>query len=278
MPSLRALHAAGHQIQLVVTQPDKPGHRMKVMSPPVKVAARELGLEVFQPERIRAPETVERLRRLAPDVLVVVAYGQILTPEVIGIPRHGAVNVHASLLPRHRGPAPIPWTILLGDDRAGVTIMQMDAGVDTGPILNQRSTALAGDETTPRLEASLAELGANLLVVTLAGLPQGEIVARRQPSEGATYARRLTGDDGDLDRAMSAAEMDRRVRSINPEPGCWITLGNGRVKVLEGYVATGRIGEPGHPIQTSSGIYLLHAVQPPGGKPMLVDAYLRGRR
>ena len=160
MPSLRALHEAGHEIQLVITQPDKPGHRMKVTPPPVKVAAQELGLEVYQPERIRDPEAVERIRRLEPDLLVVVAYGQIIPPSVLGIPKYGAVNVHASVLPRHRGAAPVAHAILAGDRETGVTIMRMDEQLDHGPILAARTTVIAEGEDAVTLTARLAEIGA----------------------------------------------------------------------------------------------------------------------
>src|SRR5579859_7085257 len=142
VPSLRAVHGAGHEVQLVVTQPDRPGHRMKLTAPPLKVTARELGLEVFQPERIREAPAVERLRSLEPDLLVVVAYGQILPASVLAIPRLGAINVHASLLPRHRGAAPVARAILEGDLETGVTIMRMDEQLDHGPILASRSTPI----------------------------------------------------------------------------------------------------------------------------------------
>src|SRR5450759_1494346 len=166
VPSLRALQSAGHEIQLVITQPDKPGHRMKVTPPPVKVAAHELGLEVYQPERIRDPEPVEKLRLLAPDVLVVVAYGQIVPPSVLMIPKHGAVNVHASLLPRHRGASPVAHAILVGDRETGVTIMRMDEQLDHGPILATRATVIGPDDDAPALTSRLADMGAELLVET----------------------------------------------------------------------------------------------------------------
>jgi methionyl-tRNA formyltransferase len=278
VPSLRRLREAGHELALVLTQPDRPaGRGLQLRPSPVKEAALGMGLEVFQPARIRDPQALERIRAEKPEALVVAAYGQILPAGLLALPSLGALNVHASLLPRHRGPAPIQWTILMGDSTAGVTIMKMDAGVDTGPILRQRSIALMGDETAAGLESSLAELGADLLVSTLARLRQGSIDPMAQTEEGATHARRPTAADGDLDQDLTAVEIDRRVRALNPEPGCWITLGGARVKVLEGSLE-GAPGAKGHTLRTREGTYVIRTVQPPGGKPMPVDAYLRGRR
>ncbi len=251
MPSLRALHAAGHQIQLVITQPDKPGHRMKVTPPAVKVAAQELGLEVFQPERIRGPETVDRLRRLAPDLLVVVAYGQILTPELLGIPRLGAVNVHASLLPRHRGAGPIAHAILSGDHETGVTIMRMDEQLDHGPVLAQRTADIGPREDAVALTARLAGMGAELLVETLAQLD--ELRPIEQDHARATVAARLRREDGELDWDLPADEIDRRVRALQPWPGVTLPTVRGRVKVLSGHVEGER--------------YVLDVVQLPGKRP-----------
>ena len=238
MPSLRALHAAGHAILLVVTQPDKPGHRMKVTPPPVKVAAQELGLEVFQPERIRAPEAIDRLKRAAPDLLVVVAYGQILPPAVLEIPTRGALNVHASLLPRHRGASPIAHAILAGDTRTGVTIMRMDEQLDHGPVLAERATEIGPHEDAVALTARLAEMGAGLLVETLARLDG--LRAVEQDHARATVAGRLRREDGELDWDVPADEIERRVRALQPWPGVTLPTSRGRVKVLSGHVEAGR--------------------------------------
>ena len=194
MPSLRALHATGHEIQLVITQPDKPGHRMKVTPPPVKLAAQELGLEVYQPERIRDPESVEKLRALSPDLLVVVAYGQIIPPSVLAIPKFGAVNVHASLLPRHRGAAPVAHANLAGDRETGVIIMRMDEQLDHGPILAVRATVIAEGEDSVALTSRLAQMGAELLVDTVARLESIEAI--EQDHAGATPAPRLRRRSG----------------------------------------------------------------------------------
>lgn len=234
MPSLEALHAAGHDIRLVITQPTRPGHRMKATPPPIKVAADALGLEVLQPARIRAPEMVERLRELAPDLMVVVAYGQIIPAEVLAIPKRGAVNVHASLLPRHRGAAPIAYAILSGDAETGVTIMRMDEQLDHGPVLAVRRTAIGEGEDAAALTARLALMGAELLVETVGRLD--EIKAVEQEHAGATIAPRLRREDGELEWSMDAQEIDRRVRALQPWPGATLPTNRGRVKVLSGHV------------------------------------------
>jgi methionyl-tRNA formyltransferase len=234
VPSLEALHAAGHDIRLVITQPTRPGHRMKATPPPIKVAADALGLEVLQPTRIRAPEMVERLRELAPDLMVVVAYGQIIPAEVLAIPKRGAVNVHASLLPRHRGAAPIAYAILSGDAETGVTIMRMDEQLDHGPVLAVRRTAIGEGEDAAALTARLALMGAELLVETVGRLD--EIKAVEQEHAGATIAPRLRREDGELEWSMDAHEIDRRVRALQPWPGATLPTNRGRVKVLSGHV------------------------------------------
>ena len=235
----------------MITQPDRPGHRLKVTPPPVKVAADALGLQVLQPARIRAPEVVERLRELAPDLMVVVAYGQIIPAEVLAIPQHGAVNVHASLLPRHRGAAPIAHAILSGDAETGVTIMRMDEQLDHGPVLAVRTTAIREGEDAAALTARLAIMGADLLVETVGRLDQ--INAVEQEHAGATIAPRLRREDGELEWSMDALEIDRRVRALQPWPGATLPTNRGRVKVLTGHVEGDR--------------YVPDVVQVPGKRP-----------
>jgi methionyl-tRNA formyltransferase len=251
VPSLRALHAAGHDIQLVITQPDRLGNRRRITPPPVKVAAKELGLPVLQPERIRDADVIEKLRSLAPDVMVVVAYGQIIPASILSIPRQGAVNVHASLLPRHRGAAPIAHAILSGDRETGVTIMKMDEQLDHGPILAARSTMIGVREDARALTERLAALGAELLVETLARL--NEIEPLEQDHSRATVAPRLRREDGELEQSMPAEEIDRRVRALQPWPGATLPTARGRVKVLSGHVEGER--------------YVPDVVQVPGRKP-----------
>jgi len=252
VPSLQLLHKAGHQIQLVITQPDRPaGRGMKLTPPPVKVAAEELGLPVYQPERIRDPEAVERLRTIAPDLMVVVAYGQIIPRSVLAIPRLGAINVHASLLPRHRGAAPIARAILAGDAETGVTIMKMDEQLDHGPILAADSIEIKQREDAAALTSRLAVIGAVALVDTLKHLEQ--IEPREQDHSHATIAPKLSKEEGELDWRMDAREIDRKVRGLQPWPGASLPTKRGRVKVLKGHVEGDR--------------YVLDVVQLPGKKP-----------
>ena len=251
MPSLRGVASAGHEVLLVVTQPDRPGHRMKLTPPPVKVAAGHLGLEVFQPERIREPSVVERLRAAAPEIMVVVAYGQILSRQVLDIPSGGVINVHASLLPRHRGASPVAHAILAGDEVTGVTIMKMDEQLDHGPVLAAREVAIGRREDAAALTRRLAQVGAELLVETLARLDS--ITASPQDDARATLAPRLRREDGELEWSAGAAEIDRRVRGLQPWPGVTLPTARGRVKVLSGHVEGDR--------------YVPELVQVPGRKP-----------
>jgi methionyl-tRNA formyltransferase len=258
VPSLRALHEAGHEIPLVITQPDRPGHRMKVTPSPVKVATTELGLEVYQPARIRDAEVGERLHALNPDLLVVVAYGQIIPAPVLAIPVRGVVNVHASLLPRHRGAAPVAHAIMSGDRETGVTIMKMDAELDHGPILSARSVSIGEREDAVSLTSRLAEMGAELLVDTLARLD--DIAPVDQRHDEATIAPRLRKEDGELEWGMGAQEIDRRVRGLQPWPGATLPTKRGRVKVLSGRVEGDR--------------YVPEVVQLPGRKPVPAEQVL----
>ena len=250
---------------------------MKPLSSAVKTLAAELQLPIYQPERIRDEAAQARIRAVGADVMVVVAYGQILPARLIDAPQLGTVNVHGSLLPRHRGPAPVEWAILSGDTETGVTIMQMDAGVDTGPILTQERVAIAPDESAGRLEGTLAALGGQLLVRSLEDYAAGRIRPVPQPDEGATRAPRLTSEDGKLDPAtMSAEEMDRKVRALGERIGTWITVKGVELKVFRGH-ADGQLDE-GVAVPTTNGVYVAEEVQPPGGRRMSAAAWLRGRR
>jgi methionyl-tRNA formyltransferase len=277
-PTLNQLREAGHHIALVITQPDRLGGRgMRPLQSPIKLQATEMQLPVFQPERIRTDEAQARIREVGADVMVVVAYGQILPASLIEAPRLGTLNVHASLLPRHRGPAPVEWAILSGDSQTGVTIMQMDAGVDTGPILAQEPVPIAPDEIAPRLEGRLANVGGRLLVRTLDDLVDGRVEPIPQPAVGATHAPRLRSEDGKLDpTTMTAEEIDRKVRALVGRVGTWMTLKGVEVKVFRGH-PNGGVGE-GLPIETVSGVYVVDEVQPAGGRLMSAAAWARGRR
>jgi methionyl-tRNA formyltransferase len=278
VPALHALARAGHTIPLVVTQPDRPaGRGLKLSPPPVKQAAWDLKLSIFQPARIRDEDAIARLRSERPDAIVVVAYGQILPETLLHLTRLGALNVHASLLPRHRGAAPIQRAILAGDTQTGVTIMQMDAGVDTGPILAVERIAIAERETAAGLEVRLAALGAELLVWALEALVSGAIAPIPQPDAGATYAPKIRPEEGRLRLDMPAVEIDRRVRALTPDPGCRLTLPQGEIKVLAGHLPAGG-GKGGVPLQTADGTYIVEEVQPASGRRMSAEAWLRGRR
>jgi methionyl-tRNA formyltransferase len=256
VPSLRALATAGHEIALVLTQPDRPGHRLKLTPPAVKVAAEELGLPVLQPERIREPEAIERLRAAAPDLIVVVAYGQIIPRSILELPAKGVLNVHASLLPRWRGAAPVAHAILASDEFTGVTIMQMDEQLDHGPVLAYSEPIPIGPrEDAARLTERLSEVGARLLVETIAELDRLE--PREQDHERATLAPKLSREDGELDWNLPAAEIDRRVRAFQPWPGVTLPYHGERLKVLRGHVDGDR--------------YVPELVQAPGHKPRQVD-------
>jgi methionyl-tRNA formyltransferase len=231
---LRALHSVGHEIQLVITQPDRPGNRGKITPPPVKVAGQEFGLPILQPEKIRDPSVIERIRALKPDLMVVVAYGQIIPAELLAIPSKGVVNVHASLLPRYRGAAPIAHAILEGEHETGITIMKMDEQLDHGPVLSTSPTEIRPDDDAGTLGARMAEQGAEILVETLKRLD--EIHPIPQIERLATLAPRLKKSDGELDWSMEAREIDRHVRAFQPWPGVTLPTPRGRVKVLRGHV------------------------------------------
>lgn len=283
MPSLRALLQAGHRLQLVVTQPDRPGNRMRLTPPPVKVAAEDMGLEVFQPERIRAPESVARIAVAAPALIVVVAYGQIIPRSVLDIPPRGVLNVHASLLPRHRGAAPVNHAILAGDTITGVTIMLLDEQLDHGPVLATRETEIGPGEDAGALGGRLALMGAQLLVDVLARLDDLRPV--EQDHAAATQAPKLSREDGELNWGLPADEIDRRVRALQPWPGVTLPLGGRRVKVLRGRPLTGSgrpgevlaAGRDGVEVAAGHGSYLLQEVQPPGRRPMAPGALVTSR-
>ncbi len=215
---LRAL-AEKYQIVGVVTQPDRPAGRGHHVKPPaVKLLAAELGLPVVQPPKLRAPDAMEQLRLWSPELIVVAAFGQILRPDVLSLPPHGCINVHASLLPRWRGAAPIQAAILAGDGRTGVTIMKMDEGVDTGAMLSQEALPIGPDDTAGSLAGQLSGLGTGLLLETLPRYLSGELQPRAQGNEGATYAPTLKKEDGLLDTSRAADDLARRVRAFNPPP------------------------------------------------------------
>jgi methionyl-tRNA formyltransferase len=235
VPTLERIVSAGHHVLEVVTQPDRPrGRGQHPAPPPVKEAAERLGLPVYQPERVRRPEAVERLRALAPDAMVVVGYGQIIPQSVIDIPPLGILNVHASLLPKYRGAGPIQWAILRGETRTGVTIMRIDAGLDTGDMLAKAETEIGLDENAVELGRRLSVLGADLLTETLAEFAAGNIVPEKQDDSKATHAPLLKKEDGLIDWTWPAAEVHNRIRGLQPWPGAYTTLRGQTLHIWKG--------------------------------------------
>lgn len=234
LPTLKALIGSGYAIVGVVTQPDRPaGRGRKMQSPPVKSVALAHDLPVFQPKSLRTSEAVARLRDWAPDVIVTAATGHILSAGVLAIPTHGTLNVHGSLLPRWRGAAPIQAALLAGDAETGITIMCTDEGLDTGPMLSQRTIPIAPRETAASLHDKLAQLGAELLIETLPRWLSGELRPRPQPSEGVTVANRIRKEDGLIHWERSAPEIDRQVRAFTPWPGAYTFWEGRRLKIIE---------------------------------------------
>ncbi len=248
-PSIAAL--SGHpayQVVALVTQPDRPkGRDLKLQPPPTKIEANRLGIPVLQPERARNPEFVAQLAALAPELIVVAAYGQILPPSILELPRFGCLNIHTSLLPKYRGAAPIQWAILNGDAETGVTIMRMDAGLDTGPIVSQEKTSIRQLDTAETLHDRLAQLGAALLLKTIPDYVTGKMTERPQPSEGATYARKISKEDGQLDWTQPAGSLFNRVRAFTPWPGAFTFLGpkHKLLKIHAAELIENRSGSPG---------------------------------
>ena len=271
----------------VVSTPDRPAGRSGAPRPtPVSARAREIGLPLLQPARLRSPGVVAELAATGADLGVLADYGRIVPPSILTLPPHGILNVHPSLLPKHRGATPIPATILAGDAVAGVSIIRMDEGLDTGPIVAARSWPLGGDETAPEVEAEAARVGAALLVDVLPGWVEGRLTAIPQEDRGATMTRPLSRDDGRLDPSRPAAVLERAVRALRPWPGTFVELDGLRLIVLAASVAPAGEGDrPGKVVgdarglalATTEGRLVLEEVQPPGGRPMSGAAFLRGR-
>jgi methionyl-tRNA formyltransferase len=225
VPTLEKIIAAGHNVQEVITQPDRPKGRNQQLAPsPVKLAALRHRLRVYQPERIRRPEAVEHLKALAPDVMVIVGYGQIIPQSIIDIAPSGIINVHASLLPELRGAAPIQWSIARGYQRTGVTTMRIDAGLDTGDILDKWETGIGPEETAPELSLRLAEAGATILLQTLSNLVEGKAIAVPQDNARATFAPILKKEDGRIDWNSPAQQIHNLIRGFQPWPGAHSVL------------------------------------------------------
>lgn len=245
VPSLRRIVADGHAVAAVITQPDRAAgrHRNRLTPPPVKEAALELGLTVRQPTSLRDPDAIAELRALNPEVMIVVAYGQILRQEMLDIPTRGVLNVHASLLPKCRGASPIAAAILAGDDETGVSIMLMDAGMDTGPVLSQRREAISPNDTTGSLSERLSHLGADLLGETLSRWLAGEIEPQPQDNSQATVTRLIRKEDGAIDWTLPATGIWRRVRADNPWPGAHTTLDGEQITIWRAWPLSSDAGQ-----------------------------------
>ncbi len=285
VPALRAL-TAYYPILGAVTQPDRPsGRGMTLTPPPVKVAAAALGIPVIQPEKLRAPEATQQLRDWNPDLIVVTAFGQILRPDVLALPKYGCLNIHASLLPRHRGAAPIQAALLAGDSETGISIMQMDAGLDTGPILTQRTIPIAADDTGGSLFEKLSQLGGEVLMETIPAYIAGKLAPQPQPAVGASYFGMIKKEDGLLDFSRPAAELERKIRAFSPWPGTFLLWNGAPLKIHRAHVAAGntesgqRVVVAGLPaVGTAADMLVFDEIQPAGKKSMPGKAFLAGSR
>ena len=284
--TLEALIAAGHEVTLAVTQPDKPKGRGKSMQyPPVKEAALAHGIEVYQPKRIRETECVEYLKKYEADIFVVVAFGQILTKEILEMPKYGCINVHASLLPKYRGAAPIQWAVINGEDVTGVTTMRMDEGIDTGDMILKEEVVLDKEETGGSLFDRLAKKGADLCVKTLTAIEEGTATYIPQKHEEATHTSMIKKQLGEMDWTKPAQELECLVRGLNPWPSAYTHLNGKTLKIWKSSVLekeTGKesgtieVGKNTIAVQTGKGMLQLEEIQLEGKKRMQTDAFLRG--
>ena len=283
VPALAALVAADHDIACVYTQPPRPAGRGQIPRlSPIHIAANAYGIEVRTPESLKGPEAQRAFASLAADAAVVAAYGLILPPPILAAPRLGCLNIHGSLLPRWRGAAPIQRAILAGDVETGVTVMQMDEGLDTGPILSTARVAISGETTAARLHDELAELGARLIVAAVDGLERGALAARPQPALGVTYAAKLRREEGRLDWRQPAELLERQVRALTPWPGAYFDHADGRIKVLAAEVRPGRGSAAGTVLDDAltigcgTGALGLTILQRQGKRPLDAASFQRG--
>ncbi|HWQ43438.1 MAG TPA: methionyl-tRNA formyltransferase [Desulfosporosinus sp.] len=299
VPVLRALVSGGHEVVGVFTQPDRRAGRGKNLKPsPVKVAAEELGLPVFQPEKIKTAEGIQQLRALAPDSIIVVAYGQILSRDILQLPSKGCINVHASLLPAYRGAAPIHWAVMSGELRTGVTTMLMDEGLDTGDMLLKQEILISKDATTGEIHNELAALGGKLIIDTLDELEGGRLIPTPQTGE-SNYAALLKREHESLDWSSRAVDLHNQIRGLNPWPGAFATFRGENLKIWRSspFLQTDNpseiemfsqetMAEPGQIIevlgegllvQTGEGVLRILEVQPAGKRPMSARDFFNGR-
>ena len=287
VPALEALVEGGHEVVAAITQPDKPKGRGKaVLMTPVKEKAMELGIPVYQPVKVREPEFVEKLRQMEPDAIVAVAFGQILPKSILEIPRYGCVNIHASLLPKYRGAAPIQWAVIDGERESGVTTMFMNEGLDTGDMLEKEAVTLDPKETGGSLHDKLSAIGGRLILSTLKGLEDGTLKGTPQTDEGTCYAKMLKKSLGDIDWTMDAAAIERLIRGLNPWPSAYTCLHGKTLKIWDGDVLEREYGvEPGTVaevakdrlvVQTGQGSLAIRSLQLEGKKRMDAGDFLRG--
>ena len=292
VPTLERLMASRHEVALVVTRPDRPvGRRQILTAPPVVEAAHQHAIDILQPKNLKSPEVDRALAEIEADAVVVVAYGKLIPTSLLEIPRHGFINLHPSLLPRHRGPSPIQWALVCGDRATGVTTMQLDKGMDTGPILLQQRVAIEDRETAELLAPRLAELGADLIVRTLDELEDGSLTARPQPADGVNETPMLRRNFAKVDWSMPARQLVNRLRGFTPWPGLYTKFRGGRLKIfgLEEVKPSPRGKEdPGTVLSAEDeGIVVrcgkktaarITEVQREGRRRMPVDAFLIGER
>ena len=299
VPSLQALASSGHQIATVVTQPDRPkGRGQRLTSPPVKEEAQKLGLTVLQPEKIKTPEFVQVLRDLKPDLIVVVAFGQLLSKEILNLPPFGCINVHASLLPKYRGAAPIHWVVMQGEHETGVTIMQMDEGLDTGDMIIAQSVPIEPEDSTGTVHDKLAGLGAELLARALPLIAGGQAAKTPQDDTRSTYAPLLTKEVEKVDWTKSSVDIFNQVRGLNPWPGAYTLLGDKVLKIWQTRACTidrlpgpipeladkqhgeilGRIPEVGFAVATGNGCLAVEEVQLQGSRRMKAEEFMNGHQ
>ena len=286
--ALEAIIKAGHEVTGVVTQPDKPKGRGKELQiSPVKACALEHGIEVFQPEKIKAPDAVSKLRRFEADIFVVAAFGQILSKEILEMPKFGCVNIHASLLPKYRGAAPIQWAVIDGEEESGVTIMQMNEGLDTGDILMQEKVKLSPKETGASLFDKLAECGASLIVGALPKIEKGELKPEKQDDDKSSYAKMLKKDFGKLDFSQEAVVLERKIRGLNSWPSAYTYYKGKTLKIWDADVDTDvdtdaacgfvcAVSKDSFSIMTKKGCLVIKEVQLEGKKRMKASAFLLG--
>ncbi len=287
VPSLQALIQNGYDVALVITQPDRrKGRGRQLTAPPVKIKALELNLKLLQPAKLNEQKFLGQIRRIQPDYLIVIAYGHILSEKILQLPTSGAINVHASLLPKYRGPAPIQWAILNGAAQTGVTTMYMDKGLDTGDILLSRAEPILPEDTAATLHDRLAQTGADLLIKTLGGLAAGKITPRQQDHSQATHAPLLKKQDGRIDWQRPAQELETFIRGMTPWPGAFTFHNESRLKIFKAAPITEHVSEPAGTVlktfpgelavATGKGVLSILEIQGSSGKRLAIADFLRG--